>query len=664
MRMYIFVAVLVMGFSSVFAYSPSPLSLTVECPQPVNLLEGQSYDTTVTGLPKIIENDGGAITITYLEYYTKGNCSNKNDVVTRIFTIRNAKGDLQRCNQSIFLKHRTINEIRFPTDTTVSYPKNGSFVSAILGVPDELGGLVISFSDTKLSSGCASPVRIRRVWTITDRCTGAVNTRTSLINVLNYQNSFEHQKVVEDDLCDEEGLISISPLGEFGAYTYAWSNGATTSLISNLKPGIYSVVITDKFKCNTLVSFGLESMSVKADVGGRIVTQNDYRVYPDSIYITDAANVKKFCLSANGGLHYGFTVKKRNSGFMEYRLVKRSDPVAGISTKDVLLIQKHILGIERFSDTLKYFAADVNNNFNVTASDMTELRRLILGIKDNFTAVLPWYFLRTDWKQVISPFQSFQSIQFKGIQIVNFPRQNADILALKMGDIDLSYRQTFTGNQLTQRLMGISCKLIHGDVKSLGNQMVEVPFYLSATKDIMGLQFALNLCGNGDEMHSIIPMQIPEDHIYLKANTVTVSHSTGLPLVWDPQKPVFAIRCKVERLNNLTALFCMNDKITAEYYDNQLAEWGLELIQQGAVNSEEKSYFLSPQPVREMLHIRSKEIGFSNFSIFTSDGRKLEQLTFESDLDYPVAALPSGFYFYRIEKNSTIRQSGRFVVVK
>lgn len=77
---------------------------------------------------------------------------------------------------------------------------------------------------------------------------------------------------------------------------------------------------------------------------------------------------------------------------MEYRLVKRTDPVAGISTKDVLLIQKHILGIERFSDTLKYFAADVNNNFNVTASDMTELRRLILGIKDNFTAVLPWYF--------------------------------------------------------------------------------------------------------------------------------------------------------------------------------------------------------------------------------------------------------------------------------
>jgi hypothetical protein len=165
-------------------------------------------------------------------------------------------------------------------------------------------------------------------------------------------------------------------------------------------------------------------------------------------------------------------------------------------------------------------------------------------------------------------------------------------------------------------------------------------------------------------MHSIIPMQIPEDHIYLKANTVTVSHSTGLPLVWDPQKPVFAIRCKVERLNDLTALFCVNDKISAEYYDIQLAEWGLELIQESVENSEEKSYLLSPQPVREMLHIRSKEIGFSNFSIFTSDGRKLDQLTFESDLDYPVAMLPSGFYFYRIEKNSTIRQSGRFVVVK
>ncbi len=663
MRMYLFVAVLVMGFSSAFAYSPSPLSLTVECPQPVNLMEGQSYDTTVTGLPKVIENDGGAVTITYLEYYTKGNCSNKNDVVTRIFTIRNAKGDLQRCNQSIFLRHRTINEIKFPTDTTVSYPKTGSFVSAILGVPDELGALIISFSDTKLSSGCSSPVRIRRVWTITDRCTGAVNTRTSLINVLNYQNSFEHQKVVEDDLCDEEGLISVSPLGEFGAYTYAWSNGATTSIISNLKPGIYSVVITDKFKCNTLVSFGLESMSVKADVGGRIVTQNDYRVYPDSIYITDANNIKKFCLSANGGLHYGFTVKKRNSGFMEYRLVKRTDPVAGISTKDVLLIQKHILGIERFSDTLKYFAADVNNNFNVTASDMTELRRLILGIKDNFTAVLPWYFLRTDWKQVIAPFQSFQSIQFKGIQIVNFPRQNADILALKMGDIDLSYRQTFTGNQLDQRLKGTSCKLIQGPVKVVGNRMVEIPFYLTANQDVMGFQFALSLCDAG-EIIKVRSVQIPEENIHLKENALIVSHSTGLPLIWNNPQPAFILTCRVDALNDINYEFCLNDKIISEYYDRNLVEWGLELNQKNEVPTDHVSYHFSPQPVKDLLHIRSEQIGLSYLSVYSTDGRKIDQLAFESDLDYDTGGLPSGCYFYRIEKNSYVMQSGRFVVSK
>ena len=41
----------------------SPQNLIVDCPPQFNLTEGEAYDTSVTGSPVILANDGGAITI-------------------------------------------------------------------------------------------------------------------------------------------------------------------------------------------------------------------------------------------------------------------------------------------------------------------------------------------------------------------------------------------------------------------------------------------------------------------------------------------------------------------------------------------------------------------------------------------------------------------------
>lgn len=84
--------------------------------------------------------------------------------------------------------------------------------------------------------------------------------------------------------------------------------------------------------------------------------------------------------------------KNKKIGQYNYRFVKNTGARDAITTKDIILIQRHILNISRFKDTLQNIAADVNNNFNITASDITELRRLILGIKESFTNVKPWYF--------------------------------------------------------------------------------------------------------------------------------------------------------------------------------------------------------------------------------------------------------------------------------
>jgi len=44
-----------------------------------------------------------------------------------------------------------------------------------------------------------------------------------------------------------DGSLTVTPTGGIGPYTYLWSNGQTTSTVSNLAPGNYDVTVTDDF---------------------------------------------------------------------------------------------------------------------------------------------------------------------------------------------------------------------------------------------------------------------------------------------------------------------------------------------------------------------------------------------------------------------------------
>ena len=63
---------------------------------------------------------------------------------------------------------------------------------------------------------------------------------------------------------------------------------------------------------------------------------------------------------------------------------KNDDPTLGVSTSDLIAIQKHILGIERFERMDQFVAGDVNKDDDITSIDLIELRKLILGIYTQF----------------------------------------------------------------------------------------------------------------------------------------------------------------------------------------------------------------------------------------------------------------------------------------
>lgn len=99
----------------------------------------------------------------------------------------------------------------------------------------------------------------------------------------------------------------------------------------------------------------------------------------------------------------------------------------GVSTLDVVYILKHILGQEVFTTPAQLIAADVNNNGAITVADLIEVRKLILGISDNFSNSPSWRFIFPSEGLTNTPnFVSFWIDKDKEISI----------LPVKIGDIN------------------------------------------------------------------------------------------------------------------------------------------------------------------------------------------------------------------------------------
>jgi|GEM_PF-696194 len=124
---------------------------------------------------------------------------------------------------------------------------------------------------------------------------------------------------------------------------------------------------------------------------------------------------------------------------------KRNDnPLNGITTYDLVLISKHILGIEPLWDPTmdigspyKMIAADANKSNSITTFDIVEIRKLILGIYDTFPSNTSWRFLPRSYSftyPIVFPPPTFPFPDNIGISALPF--DEADFVAIKIGDVN------------------------------------------------------------------------------------------------------------------------------------------------------------------------------------------------------------------------------------
>lgn len=112
----------------------------------------------------------------------------------------------------------------------------------------------------------------------------------------------------------------------------------------------------------------------------------------------------------------------------------------GVSTLDLVLIQKHLLGKAKLSSPYKIIAADANNSGHVTALDLLEIRKLILGIIDRYSSNTSWRFVDKEYS-FIDPYNPFTPPFPESVWLdsVGGGIDTANFVAIKVGDVNGSY---------------------------------------------------------------------------------------------------------------------------------------------------------------------------------------------------------------------------------
>ena len=232
---------------------------------------------------------------------------------------------------------------------------------------------------------------------------------------------------------------------------------------------------------------GLCSGTPLVTLGGNISNEEDTPVKDVSVKLS-GTNSSAVMTGADGS--FEFTGIEQGG---DYTVVpaKSENPLNGVSTFDLVLITKHILGTQPLDSPYKIIAADANKSGSVTTYDLVELRKLILFVYDELPLNSSWRFVDRSFvfPNPENPFEtSFPEIY----NVNNLPadKLDADFVAIKVGDVNLSAVPNFNGGPEERSFHG-QWGLRTDNLQFHAGELLEIPVRL-ADAAVEGFQFTLD----------------------------------------------------------------------------------------------------------------------------------------------------------------------------
>ncbi len=303
----------------------------------------------------------------------------------------------------------------------------------------------------------------------------------------------------------------------------------------------------------------------------------------------------------------------------EIQSVKNDDYTNGVSTLDLVLIQRHILGINQLNDGYKIVAADINKDDKINSTDLVELRKLILGIYDEFPSNGSWRFV--DAKQQFANANFPWPINEKlFIQNMTNDMNNMNFISVKIGDVNGSASANAQDGNVDTR----SAFTLNVDEKSFEqNETAMIPLFVDNTPEVHGFQFTMDL--RHAELANIYVNGSPVDAsniAKLGQNLYTVSWNSLTP-VEDQQ--ILTLEIKALQKGKLSDMLRIHSDVTkAEIYNGKTLESNkLSLKFVGGSNDQFALYQNEPNPFQDITNIQFNlpEAGEATLTILDVTGK-------------------------------------------
>lgn len=202
-----------------------------------------------------------------------------------------------------------------------------------------------------------------------------------------------------------------------------------------------------------------------------------------------SGSVQNMEISDDNGI-YSFLELEEGNDFTVTPRMDGNDRL-GVTTFDLILIRKHILGSQPLDSPYKIIAADANRSQSITVLDLIKLQKLILGIDIELEENTSWRFVDANFT-FLDPTQPWMTQIPEVININNLDREfyDGNFVAVKVGDVNNSVKPaTIAASEVRKQAEQIFMDVGLNEF-NIGDR-IAVPISLNELKNLEGFQFGL-----------------------------------------------------------------------------------------------------------------------------------------------------------------------------
>lgn len=342
--------------------------------------------------------------------------------------------------------------------------------------------------------------------------------------------------------------------------------------------------------------------------------------------------------------------------------------INGVSTIDLIIITKHILGVQLLTSPYKMIAADVNNSKTISTLDLIQMRKLILGIDVAFGSNTSWRFVDANYNFPVQTNPWFQEYpEVLSINDLNGTLSNANFIGIKIGDVNLNASTTRSAINIENRNRPKTFPLEVENRLLRAGETYPVAFY-GMLADIQGYQGTFAFNSNNLELIDVDYNIIKSENFGWKAlekGFITTSwNQMDVPLN-NEKTYLFSLVFRAKADGQLSDMLHLNSRSTkAEAYDlhNNIMDLAIHFTETKHLPDQIELYQNTPNPFSNLTTIGFylPQAADATLKISDTSGKLLKTITNHYNTGYHQVILQksdlptSGVLYYTLETGQQV----------